>query len=375
LNGGTAARYAATGHLLYASGQRLNAVAFDSKALETRGEAIVFPRIAISTAVDSGAAEFAVSATGTLLSIAPRAPLQRTVSWVDRHGVKEPLALALGPGLYNYPRISPDGTRVALDMFNSSSERDIWIWDLRRQSLTQLTIGPTEDILPLWTPDGGRVLFASNRAGTFDIYSQAADGSSHAEVEFAADGFQVPNSFTPDGSQVIVYDRDATDLSLLNLGERDRVEPLLANDFDNRLGEVSPDGRWIAYESDESGSQIEVFLRPFPDVGALREKISIDGGRYPRWGRPGSGELFYVSPDGAMMIASVQLEPSLEVGRVTKLFDSGITPPPTSGNPYDISPLDGRFLVVTNVVDPNETTTISVVVNWFEELRAADAPW
>ena len=164
------------------------------------------------------------------------------------------------------------------------------------------------------------------------------------------------------------FTRTSRDLGVLNLAQPDRLEPLLHGEFDERLGEVSPDGHWIAYESDESG-QIEIFLRPFPDVGARREKISIDGGRYPRWGRQGSGELFYVDLDGAMMAASVQLSPSLELGRVTKLFD-GVRPPSfVSGNPYDISPVDGRFLVVANVAAPGESTTISVVLNWFEELR------
>jgi len=114
---------------------------------------------------------------------------------------------------------------------------------------------------------------------------------------------------------------------------------------------------------------MEILLRPFPDVGAGREKISINGGRYPRWGLPGDDELFYVNLDGAMMAASVQLSPHLELGDVTKLFDGVPHPSFVSGNPYDISPVDGRFLVVANVATPGESTTISVVLNWFEELR------
>jgi eukaryotic-like serine/threonine-protein kinase len=366
LKGATAARYAASGHLLSVSGQSLNAIGFDPKTLETRGETIAVPGIAIATARDNGAAEFAVSATGTLLYVAPRAPVARTVSWVDRYGVREPLSLEqLPPGLYNYPRISPDGTRVALDIGGSGNPRDIWIWNLGRQSLTRLTTASTEDILPLWSPDSRRVFFASDRAGNFDIYSQAADAS-EARVEFAGEGSQFPNSFTPDGARVIVYE-NFRDLGVLDLAQPDRIEPLLHGEFNDVLGEVSPDGQWIAYESDESG-QIEIYLRPFPDVGARREKISIDGGRYPRWSQQGSGELFYVGLDGGMMAASVQLSPRLELGGVTKLFD-GVRPPSfVSGNPYDISP-DGRFLVVANVAAPGDSTTISVVLNWFDELR------
>ena len=368
LNGATAARYAATGHLLYVSGQRLNAIAFDPKTLEKRGETIAVPAITIATARDNGAAEFVVSATGTLLYVAPRAPVARTVSWVDRKGVREPLALTLGPNLYNVPRISPDGTRVALDMFSGDGNRDIWIWSLERQSLTKLTTGLSEELVPLWTPDSRRVFFASNRAGALDIYSQAADGASDAEVEFAGEGTQLPMSFTPDGARVIVSG-NFREIGVLDLARPDRIKPLLRGEFTLGLGEVSPDGRWIAYESDESGNQFEIYLRPFPDVDAQREKISIAGGRYPRWNRQGNDELFYVNLDGAMMAASVQLSPSLELGPVTKLFD-GVRPPTfVSGNQYDISPIDGRFLVVANVATPGESTTISVVLNWFEELR------
>ena len=156
---------------------------------QTRGDPVSLPDIAIATTPDNGAAEFAVSETGTLLFITPTVPGQplRTLSWVDRQGKEEPLALA--PGRYAYPRISPDGTRVALDI--PGANRDIWIWNLQRPSLTKLTNGPTEDILPVWSRDGSRVFFASDRTGNFDVYSQAADGATTERVEFAGPGSPV----------------------------------------------------------------------------------------------------------------------------------------------------------------------------------------
>ena len=149
LKGGSAARYASTGHLVYASGQTLKAIAFDPDTQQTRGDPVSLPDIEIATTPDNGAAEFAVSETGTLLFVTPNVPGQplRTLSWVDRQGKEEPLALA--PGRYAYPRISPDGTRVALDI--PGANRDIWIWNLQRPSLTKLTSGPTEDMLPVWS--------------------------------------------------------------------------------------------------------------------------------------------------------------------------------------------------------------------------------
>jgi hypothetical protein len=118
----------------------------------------------------------------------------------------------------------------------------------------------------------------------------------------------------------LIVVEDFKDLSLLNLARPDRLEPLLHSKFNERLGMVSPDGNWIAYESNESGDQTEIFLRPFPNVSERREKVSIDGGRYPVWGANGSGELFYVDPNGGMMAASVKLSRT-SPWRVTKLFD------------------------------------------------------
>jgi serine/threonine-protein kinase len=367
LKGGSAARYASTGHLVYASGQTLKAIAFDPDTQQTRGDPVSLPDIEIATTPDNGAAEFAVSETGTLLFITPNVPgqLLRRLSWVDRQGKEEPLALA--PARYADPRISPDGTRVALDILGAN--RDIWIWNLERPSLTKLTSGPTEDLVPVWSLDGRRLFFASDRSGNFDVYSQAADGATRERVEFAGPGFQVPMSFTPDGTRLLVNE-DFKDLSMLNLARSDRLEPLLHSEFNEILGEVSPDGNWIAYESDESGDRFEIFLRPFPNVSGRREKVSIDGGRYPLWGPKGSGELFYVDLNGGMMAASVKLSPSLTLGRVTKLFDWEKPASGASGRRYDISAVDGRFLMFKPATEGSDgAINISVVLNWLEELK------
>ena len=140
--------------------------------------------------------------------------------------------------------------------------------------------------------------------------------------------------------------------------------------FEDRLAQVSPDGKWFSYESDESGGQFEVLLRSFPDPTVRRVQISNGGGRYALWGPKGSNELYYVRPDGAMMAASVTLEPELRLGTVTKLFDWQKPPATRSGRPFDVSPTDGRFLV-TKTVTPNAggPTQVSVVLNWTEELK------
>ena len=143
--------------------------------------------------------------------------------------------------------------------------------------------------------------FASNRTGNHDIYSQAADGASDARVEFASKEVQLPNSFTPDARSLVVYDR-FRDLGILHLDHPDHLEPLLHSEFDERMGQISPDGKWIVYESNESGTQFEIILRSFPDVSTRREKISINGGRFPLWGPKGSNEIYYVDLDGHLLI-------------------------------------------------------------------------
>jgi peptidoglycan hydrolase-like protein with peptidoglycan-binding domain len=364
LQGGSFARYAPTGHLVFATGSGLKIIPFDLSSRKTLGEATAFPDVELGYARDSGAAEFALSAGGTLVFLSTQTELasQRLV-WVDRHGKEE--VLPVEPRPISYAQLSPDGMRVALDIGRSGSNRDIWILDLRRLTTVRLTDGPTEDMLPVWSPDGRRVYFASDRSGNFDVYSQSADGSDGPKLEFASPGFQAPNSVTPDGTRLIVLDQ-FKDLASINLTDADRrLAYVLNSNADERLGEISPDGKWLAYESNEGGNQFEIFVRPFPDVRQRREKISINGGRYPRWAPRGTDELYYVDLSGEMMAASVKLLPELRLGRVTKLFDWVKPPSEVSGRQYDVSPVDGRFLIVKPVTQDSEGPTLaSVILNW-----------
>jgi serine/threonine-protein kinase len=362
---GSSAVYAAGGHLVYSAGSTLNTIAFDAATGVLTGKPVAIPGIEVATSTDNFAANFAISDTGTLVVLPPTAADRGTFEWIDRHGQREPLDIE--PQRYEYAMVSPDGTRVALERYTNGI-RNIWILDLKRLTQTQLTDGPIEDNLPVWSADGQRVFFASNRSGNFDVYSQAADGASSATLVFAAPGFQAPSATTPDGTRLLIYDR-FDDLAILNLAKPDHLEPLLHSSFDERLGQISRDGRWIAYESNESGNQFEIVLRSFPDVTARREIISINGGRYPRWGPKGLDELYYLSADGAIMAVPIRLSPALAVGTPKKLFDWQKPPQTRSGLRYDVAP-DGRFLMPkAQAPSPDVPTNVSLTVNWLADLR------
>ena len=190
LEGGHAPRYLPTGHLLFASGGRLHAVGFDDKGLETRGAST--PVDGVQLAVTEGFnADFDVSATGTLAYVLPTAPRLLTLAWVNPRNGREETISAAGPRRIHSPRISPNGLRVALDI--RGENRDISVWDFEQKRMTSIASGPTEDLMPAWSPDSARVYFASDRGGrVFRVFSVAADGAGSAQEEFVGPASYMP---------------------------------------------------------------------------------------------------------------------------------------------------------------------------------------
>ncbi|MGH9254882.1 MAG: protein kinase domain-containing protein [Vicinamibacterales bacterium] len=385
LQGGNSARYVPTGHLLYALGDGLFAVAFDADRREvTGGPVSVVEGVARggNAAVGSSTAQYAVSDAGTLVYAPPdpafgfgaAAGPPTTLVWVDRDGREEPLAAP--PRAYAYARLSPDGTRVALDV--RDQERDIWIWDLRRQTMTRFTFDPESDILPVWTPDGRRLVWASQRAGRYNLYWQAADGTGAVERLTESPSPQRANGFTPDGRR-LVFAQDAErqqgrDLFLLPFEGERRATRLVQTMFDERNAEISPDGRWLAYESSESG-QFQIYVRPFPDAEQGRWQVSTSGGVQPLWARSGQ-ELFYLAPDGTLMGVPVDAQggASFAAGTPATLiagagYSAGIAA--QFSRTYDVAPDGNRFLRIkssTSAADDARPDLV-VVQGWFEELR------
>ena len=299
IEGGRDARYVPTGHLVYVLDGTLLAVPFDVDELEVTGGPIPMAEGVMTAGSRTGAAHFSVSDTGALVYVAGSDRADRTLVWVDRDGREE--ALAAEPRAYTYPRISPDGGRVALAV--ADLEIDIWRWDFARETLTRLTFDPSREDYPVWTPDGRQVAFASERDGTQNLYWKAADGTGAVERLTESENPQVPYAFTPDGRQLVFQESGperSLDLGMLSL--EGSSEPLLATEFWEVNAEVSPDGRWLAYQSDASG-QYEILRAAVPErqgwtvadlegrwyaasVGSGRTRVVLSGSRHKTDGGP-----------------------------------------------------------------------------------------
>ena len=367
---GSDAVYVDSGHLVYGAAGTLRAVPFDLDTLSVMGAPVpVVPQLVMKT---SGLADFDVAGNGTLVYVAGSdlSRLPRMLLWRDRNGKEEAIQAPARP--YQYPRLSPDGRQVAFEI--PDEDHDIWSLDIGRASLTRLTSDPTPDRMPVWTRDSRRVVFTSNRVGPTlaNIFSQGADGSGPAERLTSGPDPQFPTSTSPDGKLVIFWSRGG--LMTLGLDAGHRVQPLVSTTLFARNGEISPDGHWLAYESNESG-QFEIYVRPFPDANGGRWQISTGGGNQPLWSRDG-GELFYVAPSGSLMSERVQPGKTWSGGSPTKLFEGNyFTEYGTStGRTYDVS-VDGRFLL-TKIIDDAQAGAGNVVVvqNWREELKRLVPP-
>ena len=379
INGGTDARYVPTGHLVYALQGTLLAVPFDLEALEVTGGPVpLVEEVGRTSAEQTGAAHFSTSRDGTLVYISDTSgaiiALRRSLVWVDRQGREEPLKAPVRS--YRYPRLSPDGQRVALDI--ADEQRDIWIWHLAGETLTRLTLDPAQEQYGVWTPDSRRIVFSSSRVvGIPNLFWQAADGTGAVERLTESQNPQFPMTVSPDGMSLVVReDRQGqfSDLMLLPLQGERRLAPLVQTPFRELNAEISPDGRWIAYQSAESGRD-EIYVRPFPDVNEGRWQVSTGGGTRPLWARSGQ-ELFYITAlDDTLMSTAISGTPVFKSSNPTKVFDmpaysvGGNTA--NIGRTYDVSPDGRRFLMIKQAAGEQTAARpqILVVQNWFEELK------
>ena len=391
LHGGSDARFIRSGHLLYALRDALYAVPFDPVRLQFTGGPVSvaqgIARAGYQNAGGTAAGNYAVSDTGTFVFLlagarggfagggfaASNPPT--TLAWVDRRGNEQPLNVP--PHAYVYARISPDGTRLALDA--RDQDQDIWIWEFQRQILIRLTTDPALDTLPVWAQDGKRLVWSSQRGGNLlNLYWQNADGTGMAERLTDISNPQRATSFTPDGKTIVLAQAAGAlqqDIVTLTLDGTRHVTPLISTTFDEGNGVVAPDGRWLAYESNESG-QYQIYVRPFPTVNAGRWQVSTNGGRQPLWARSGE-ELFYVDPTGAIMRVNVAKNTaSFTASAPVKLINGTgyyyAREDQNRGRTYDVSGDGQRFVRIKEgpVADrASDPTRFVIVQHWTEELK------
>jgi serine/threonine-protein kinase len=367
VSGGTDGRYLPTGHIVYARDGVLFANAFDADRLELRGgPTAMIQDLAIAGANATGAVQWSVSNTGTIVYPLNRAGLATMMTWRDRRGGNTPIAAPVH--VYETPRISPDGTRIALHAIDGDS--DIWIWDIRSETLTRLTFDKSLESAPVWTRDGKRIVYVSMRDGAPNLFWKPADGTGQPEALLReppqSNGALVANGATPDGKSLIFSVGVPSDIMALPLEGERRPQTLIGQKmFAERSGDVSPDGRWIAYQSDESGV-FQIYVRPYPAVDGGRWQVSGDGGALPRWA-PNGRELFYVNSRRHLVSTAIEGGPTLTLGKTTDVLDFADSPPAVYRN-YDVSPDGSRFVLITQ---PRTTSApqFIVVENWFEELK------
>ena len=373
VRGGSHGHYIGSGHLVYAAGSTLRAVAFDPATLKTVGmPATVLPEVMTVTGGSSpGAVNAAIAGNGTLAYVRGTVPGfgPRTLVWVDRQGRETPVGAP--PRGYVYPRVSPEASRIAVR--SGDEDDDLWLWNLAHMTLTRLTFTPGLDIYPVWTPDGRRLLFGSDREGTRNIFWQAADGTGTVERVTRSSNVQGPTGISPDGSRLIFTETTPAtgdDVMQVELTRDRRVTALIRTRSVERNGIVSPDGRWLAYEADDSG-QFEIYVRPYPDVNGGRWQVSTEGSTRPLWSRSGQ-ELFFVSVTGAIRRVGVGAgAPWTATAPTTAVKEGYATAAPVNpGRTYDISPDGERFLLAKPAAEPNGSPPQLIVVPHFDqELR------
>jgi len=355
-------------YLFALSNRSLIAQVYDPDRAQVVGEPItVAAQIALDSPQRSGAA-FSVGANGVVAyrSASPESHLL----WFDRTG-KEVDSFG-APGDYHHPWLSPDGKRIAIEKTDPATGRHtIWILERSRGIASRLVSDATGAHGPVWSPDGNRVVFSSNRLGGVDLYSIRADGAGPDELvlnstdtsSLSATDWSLDGRFLVYGAER----RGQHDLWILPVSPPRKAQPFFETPSNELQGQFSPDVRWIAYTSDESGTP-EVYVRRFPGADG-KWQVSTHGGAQPQWRRDGK-ELFYLAPDGKLMAAGVTASAStFETGTPRPLFNTGITTGFVDRrNQYVVTPDGQRFLVNISAEDEN-SAPITVVLNWDAALK------
>jgi eukaryotic-like serine/threonine-protein kinase len=385
LAGAVLGLYVPTGHLLYVrnDGAAL-AVPFDLGGLEIRGSPV--PVLDSVMVVGDLYPLLGISPSGTLVMRqgAAFSLLQRyQMVWVDRQGRESPLDTTWTVRFVSFGgnagwALSPDGRQLAIGLATDAGD-DIWVKQLPRGPVSRVSYDSASEYRPRWMPDGRRVMFGSNRPGEQGggLYARPANGTGADSLVVGADGGIFEGAWSPDREWLVfrtggtIAQTGGRDIVGIRPGVDTAPVPLIVTPYDEEAVAISPDGRWIAYESNETG-RTEVFLRSFPNTETIKRQISNGGGAAPLWSKNGR-ELFYVNGNRDMVAVTVAAGPEPQIGEGRVLFhmrDEWYLEPQEYYTPYDVA-ADGRFLMAKNITPATMTRAPLIVVdNWFAELRA-----
>jgi serine/threonine protein kinase len=358
-------QYSPPGYLLTIQQGMLVAFPFDEKSARVRGNPV---RIAegVLTGNPPGYAPFSVSGPNALAYSSPTAK-SRQLNWFGRSGRR--LGTVGPPGDYSTPRLSRDEKRIAVAIREESkTNTDIWVFDSTRGTWSRLTFDPAADRAPLWSSDSSRIVFNSAASGILDLYEKPASGSGEARVVVRSNTDKFPTDWTRDGRFLVYHSFGASSTWDIWVAPTDGGQPfpLFSSKFTEAQGQVSPDGRWIAYASDESG-RFEIYVTQFPQKRG-RWQVSTDGGSQPWWRGDGK-ELFYLGPEQRLMNVSVRAGEAFEASVPTALFTASFPAvvPAFWGN-YCVTD-DGQRFLVSELLPEATTTPINVVLNWTVALK------
>ena len=363
-------RYAPGGYLLYINDGTMYARPFDIESLEVSGTPAPVAQEVTSDDGDGGA-HYDISSSGTLIYHRGQNIFEEfSILWVDRQGNSSPLWTE--EGVFFDPRLSPDGTQLAVTRVEDDNT-DIWVFDLEREVATRLTFDPDADAGPTWMPDGRHILFTSFRNSTPGLYRKRSDGSGEVELLAEADAFLQPSSVSASGSHVVgVTIGQSFDIFVLPLDGNGEIEIFLSTPFLEWHPAFSPDGRWIAYMSDESG-RYEVYVRPYPATGGGRWQISDNGGGQPQWS--GDGKTLFYRSDGGIMSATIEpVGDTLRIGRPREVFEEpyrggipGLSSAAILGD-YDVTADGQRFVMFPEGTNQGGGAHATIIFNFDDEL-------
>jgi Tol biopolymer transport system component len=361
---GDSGRYSPSGHVLFSRLDALMAVPFDLDRLAPAGP--VF-KTNDTARIGSEGASFAVSNIGDLVTL-PGSPrrMDARIVWVDRSGRAEPVPVP-AQDIAN-AILSPDGLRAAFNVHGPTNE--IAIVEFGRGLLTMLTTSTNGSQAPVWSPDGQRIAYRGTRKGFRNVWVKSVDGTSEEQQLTHGEGVQTPLSWSPDGTTLLYYDAGLAsggwDVWVVSVTDG-KAQPLVTAAQRQFAAQWSPDGRWLAYVSDETGRN-EVHVLPFPLTGQ-RWRVSTDGGTEPVWSHDGR-ELFYRGGQTVWAV-DVRTSPTFSVGTPRALFADAFTLSPNGSTGYSVSKDGKRFLFAQPVQPDPPITHIQMVVNWFTELQRA----